>query len=274
MTRLFVFGLGYAARAIAAAAGGAVMATTRDGRDGTIRFDDEAAVRAAVAAATHVLSSVPPEGDADPVLARYSDVLPGKWLGYLSSTGVYGDTGGAWVDEGAPADRGRRANRNAADAAWRGLGARVFRLPGIYGPGRSALERVAAGTAQRTGVAGQVFSRVHVADIAAGVVAGFAAPPGVYNLADDEPAPQDDVLAFAAQLLGLPAPPVVPLDALSPAARAFHLENRRVANGRARRVLGWRPLYPDYRAGLRALSATTSPMPASTPPATASGDQR
>lgn len=274
MTRLFVFGLGYAARAVAAAAGGAVMATTRDGRDGTIRFDDEAAVRAGVAAATHVLSSVPPEGDADPVLARYGDTLSGKWLGYLSSTGVYGDTGGAWVDEAAPADRGRRANRNAADAAWRALGARVFRLPGIYGPGRSALERVAAGTAQRTGVAGQVFSRVHVADIAAGVVAGFAAPPGVYNLADDEPAPQDDVLAFAAQLLGLPAPRVVPLDALSPAARAFHLENRRVANGRARRVLGWRPLYPDYRAGLRALSATTSPMPASTPPATASGDQR
>ncbi|PCG14089.1 MULTISPECIES: NAD(P)-dependent oxidoreductase [Sphingomonas] len=274
MTRLFVFGLGYAARAIAAAAGGAVMATTRDGRDGTIRFDDEAAVRAGVAAATHVLSSVPPEGDADPVLARYGDTLSGKWLGYLSSTGVYGDTGGAWVDEDAPADRGRRANRNAADAAWRALGARVFRLPGIYGPGRSALERVAAGTAQRTGVAGQVFSRVHVADIAAGVVAGFAAPPGVYNLADDEPAPQDDVLAFAAQLLGLPAPRVVPLSDLSPAARAFHLENRRVANGRARRVLGWRPLYPDYRAGLRALSATTSPMPASTPPATASGDQR
>lgn len=274
MTRLFVFGLGYAARAIAAAAGGAVMATTRDGRDGTIRFDDEAAVRAGVAAATHVLSSVPPEGDADPVLARYGDTLSGKWLGYLSSTGVYGDTGGAWVDEGAPADRGRRATRNAADAAWRALGARVFRLPGIYGPGRSALERVVAGTAQRTGVAGQVFSRVHVADIAAGVVAGFAAPPGVYNLADDEPAPQDDVLAFAAQLLGLPAPRVVPLSDLSPAARAFHLENRRVANGRARRVLGWRPLYPDYRAGLRALSATTSPMPASTPPATASGDQR
>ncbi|MBY0302224.1 NAD(P)-dependent oxidoreductase [Sphingomonas ginsenosidimutans] len=274
MTRLFVFGLGYAARAIAMRAGGVVMATTRDGRDGTIRFDDDAAVRAGVAAATHVLSSVPPEGDADPVLARHGDVLSGKWLGYLSSTGVYGDTGGAWVDEAAPADRGRRANRNAADAAWRGLGARVFRLPGIYGPGRSALERVAEGKAQRTGVAGQVFSRVHVADIAAGVVAGFAAPPGVYNLADDEPAPQDEVLAFAAELLGLPAPPVVPLDALTPAARAFHLENRRVANGKARRVLGWRPLYPDYRAGLRALSATTSPMPASTPPAAASGDQR
>ena len=275
MTRLFVFGLGYAARAIADAAGGAVLATTRDGRDGTIRFDDAAAVLAGVAAATHVLSSVPPdEAAGDPVLARYGHALAGRWLGYLSSTGVYGDTGGAWVDEGAPADRGRRPARNAADAAWLALGARVFRLPGIYGPARSPLERVASGQAHRTGVAGQVFSRVHVADIASGVVAGFDAAPGAYNLADDLPAPQDAVIEHAARLLGLPPPPVVPLSALSPAARAFHAENRRVANGKARRVLNWRPRYPDYRAGLRALSATTSPTPASTAPATASADQR
>lgn len=249
---LLIFGLGYAARAVARHAGISVVGTTRDGRDGTLAFD---AADAALAAATHVLSSVPPDDAGDPVLARYGAALAGKWLGYLSSTGVYGDTGGAWVDEGAPADRGRRANRNAADAAWLARGARVFRLPGIYGPGRSPLDRVAAGEAHRTGIAGQVFSRVHVDDIAAGVVAGFAAPAGAYNLADDLPAPQDEVVAHAAALLGLPPPPVVPLEALSPAARAFHAENRRVANGRAKRVLGWRPRYPDYRAGLRALLA-------------------
>jgi nucleoside-diphosphate-sugar epimerase len=272
--RLFVFGLGYAARAVADAAAAPLQATTRDGRDGTIRFDDAAAVRSGLAASTHVLSSVPPDEDGDPVLRHYRDVLAGRWLGYLSSTGVYGDTGGAWVDERAAADRGRRPLRNAADAAWRAAGACVFRLPGIYGPGRSPLERVARGEAHRTGVAGQVFSRVHVDDIARGVVAGFAAPPGAYNLADDVPASQDDVVAYAAALLGLAPPPVVPVEALSPAARDFHAENRRVANGKAKRVLGWRLRYPDYRAGLRALSAMTRPTAASAAPAPASGVQR
>jgi hypothetical protein len=275
--RLFVFGLGYAARAIAEAASVPLLATTRDGRDGTIRFDDADAVRAGLAAATHVLSSIPPDADGageDPVLASYGAWLDRGWLGYLSSTGVYGDTGGAWVDEHAPADRGRRAGRNRADAAWLALGARVFRLPGIYGPGRSPLDRVRSGEARRTGVAGQVFSRIHVDDLARGVVAGFDAPAGAYNLADDVPAAQDAVLDHAARLLGLPAPPLVPLAALSPAARAFHAENRRVANAKAVRVLGWRPRYPDYRAGLRALSATTSPTPASAAPAAASVVQR
>jgi len=275
--RLFVFGLGYAARAIADAAGAPLLATTRDGRDGTIRFDDADAVRAGLAAATHVLASVPPERDGagdDPVLVRYGALLGRQWVGYLSSTGVYGDTAGAWVDESAPADRGRRAGRNRADAAWLALGARVFRLPGIYGPGRSPLDRVAAGEARRTGVAGQVFSRIHVADLARGVVAGFDAPAGAYNLADDVPAPQDAVLEHAARLLGLPAPLIVPVDALSPAARAFHAENRRVANAKAKRVLGWHLRYPDFRAGLRALSATTSPLPASAAPAAASVVQR
>ena len=272
--RLFIFGLGYAARAVAEAAGAPLLATTRDGRAGTIRFDDAAQVRAGLAASTHVLSSVPPDDDGDAVLRHYRDALAGRWLGYLSSTGVYGDTGGAWVDEHAPADRGRRPARNAADAAWLACGARVFRLPGIYGPGRSPLERVAAGQAHRTGIAGQVFSRVHVADIASGVVAGFAAPPGAYNLSDDRPAPQDEVVAHAAALLGLAPPPVVALETLGAAARAFHAENRRVANGKAKRVLGWHPRYPDYRAGLRALSAVTSPIAASTAPAAASAVQR
>jgi hypothetical protein len=271
--RLFVFGLGYTAQAIVRESGWPMLGTTRDGRDGTIRFDDDGAVRAGIATATHVLSSVPPDADGDPVLDRYADAFGARWLGYLSSTGVYGDAAGAWVDESAPI-RGRRANRNAADAAWLALGARVFRLPGIYGPGRSPLDRVAAGAAHRTGLPDQVFSRVHVDDIARGVVAGFAGPAGAYNLADDVPANQDVVVEHAAMLLGMAPPPVVALDSLSPMARAFYAENRRVANGKAKRVLGWRPLYPDYRLGLRAVSATTSPAPASSAPPAASGVQR
>ncbi|WP_294356025.1 NAD(P)-dependent oxidoreductase [uncultured Sphingomonas sp.] len=271
---MFVFGLGYAARAIVAAAGGVAVGTTRDGRDGTLPYDDAAAVRAALAASERVLVSIPPDAQGDPVLRDYADQLSGKWVGYLSSTGVYGDAGGGWVDESAPANRGRRPLRNAADAAWLAHGAHVFRLPGIYGPGRSALDRVAAGEAHRTGITDQVFSRVHVDDIAAGVVAAFAAPPGAYNLADDEPASQDAVVEYAADLLGLAPPPFASLDALSPMARGFYAENRRVANGKAKRVLGWRPRYPTYRFGLRAVSAMTSPTPASTPPAAANIDQR
>ncbi|MGP7794977.1 NAD(P)-dependent oxidoreductase [Sphingomonas sp. CLY1604] len=271
---LLIFGLGYTAARVAAAWPGAVIGTTRDGRDGTVRFDDGAAVRSAIAAATHILSSVPPEDGADPVLVRYGDALAGRWLGYLSSTGVYGDAGGAWVDEGAPTGGGRRSARAAADSDWLARGARVFRLPGIYGPGRSPLDRVRQGRAHRVGLPDQVFSRVHVDDIVSGVIAARGAPAGAYNLADDRPCPQDDVVAFAAGLLGLPPPPLVALDTLSPMARGFYAENRRVANGRAKRVLGWRPRYPDYRFGLRALNAITSPTPASAAPKAASGDQR
>ncbi|HEX4693028.1 NAD(P)-dependent oxidoreductase [Sphingomonas sp.] len=272
MGRLLIFGLGYAASAVAARLGGWSIAAT--GNAGDLDFDDRAGVIAAIDWATHVLCSVPP-GEVDPVLARYGAALGGggKWLGYLSSTGVYGDAGGAWVDESS-AIKGRRPARNRADAEWLALGARVFRLPGIYGLGRSPLDRVRDGTAHRTGLAGQVFGRVHVDDLARGVVAGFDAPPGAYNLADDLPAPQDDVVAFASLLLGVEPPPVVPLESLSPAARAFHAENRRVANGKAKRVLDWRPVYRDYRLGLRALSATTSPAAVSAAPATASADQR
>lgn len=270
---LFVFGLGYSAAAVTARVP-EWTGTTRDGRGDTLRFEDEGAVLPALAAASHVLVTAPPDAAGDPVLLRYGEHLGGKRLVYLSSTGVYGDTGGGWVDETAPADRGRRAARNRADAAWLARGARVLRLPGIYGPGRSALERVAAGEAHRTGVAGQVFSRIHVDDLAAGVIAAFDAPAGAYNLADDRPAPQDAVVTYAATLLGMPPPPLVPLAALSPAARAFHAENRRVANGKAKRVLGWAPRFPDYRAGLRAVSAITSPTPVSAAPMPASSDQR
>ncbi len=272
MVSLFVFGMGYTASRVAAAvvARGGVAAGT--GRGGSLAFDDADAVDPALAAATHVLSSVPPGEDGDAVLRRYGDALGGKWLGYLSSTGVYGDAGGSWVDERAPVS-GRRGSRNAADAAWLTLGARVFRLPGIYGPGRSPLDRVREGKAHRVDVPGQVFSRVHVDDIAAGVLAGFEAPPGPYNLADDCPCDQNRVVEHAARLLGLPLPPLVPLDSLSPMARAFYAENRRVANGKAKRVLGWMPRYPDYVAGLGALNAMSSPAIATIPPATASDDQ-
>jgi len=280
--RLLILGLGYTASRLADAVGdrAAVTATTRDGRamawGDTIRFDDEAAVRSGIAAATHILSSVPPEGDHDPVLVRYGGDLmrSGRWLGYLSSTGVYGDAGGAWVDETMPTGGGRRSARTTADADWLRMGARVFRLPGIYGPGRSPLDRVASGQAHRTGIADQVFSRVHADDIVAGVIAGFDGPAGAYNLADDEPASQDAVVAYAARLLGIAPPPLVGLDSLSPAARAFYAENRRVANGKAKRVLGWSPRFPDYRLGLRALKAATSPTPVSAAPAAASTDQR
>lgn len=261
MSRLLVFGLGYAAGAIAdrlRVGGWGVRAT---GSAGNLAFDDDDAVRAALHWASHVLSSVPPgtkpAEQGDPVLARYGDLLGRQWLCYLSSTGVYGDTGGAWLDESAPVGGGRRAARTAADARWLALGARVFRLPGIYGPDRSPLDRVREGRAHRIDLPGQVFSRVHLADIAGGVTAAIAAdvPPGAYNLADDEPASQNAVVEHACRLLGMPPPPLQSLyDAnLSPEARAFYAENRRVANGKLKRLAGWGPRFPSYREGLASL---------------------
>ena len=259
MAHMLIFGLGYTAQRIAArlrAAGWRIDAT---GSAGNVDFEDFERVRAALASASHVLSSVPPQRDSgdDPVLSRHGAALGDKWLGYLSSTGVYGDTGGAWVDESAPVGTGRRTARAAADSRWLALGARVLRLPGIYGPGRSALERVRAGAAQRIDLPGQVFSRVHVDDIASGVIAALNAPPGAYNLADDLPCSQNAVIEEACRLLGLPVPPLQHLEAagLSPMARAFDSENRRIANGRAKRTLGWRPAFPTYRQGLAAILA-------------------
>lgn len=262
MSQMLIFGMGYAASRLAdrlRARGWEVDGTTRDGRAGSIAFADESAVLAALRGATHILSSVPPADGADPVLARYGQaiaVAPAAWVGYLSSTGVYGDTGGAWVDESAPV-AGRRPDRNAADAAWRALrgDTRVFRLPGIYGPGRSILDRIREGRAHRIDLPGQVFSRVHVDDIAGGIIASFAGPPGVFNLADDEPCPQNRLVEWGCTVLAAPLPPLRTLDdaALSPAARAFYAENRRIANGRAKRLLKWRLRYPTYREGLRAV---------------------
>lgn len=260
---MLIFGLGYAAGYLATTLRGEgwhVIGTRRSAGDGAIAFDDVATVRAEIAQATHILSSVPPDDGTDPVLVRYGDDLArcgAAWLGYLSSTGVYGDTGGAWVDETAPIGTGRRAARAVADAAWQALrpDVYVFRLPGIYGPGRSPLDRIRAGRAHRIDLPGQVFSRVHVADIVGGVRAGFGGPPGAYNLADDLPVSQNAVIEHGCELLGLAPPPLLTLEQaeLSAMALGFYRENRRVANGRAKRMLGWHPRYATYRIGLRAL---------------------
>lgn len=257
--RCFIFGLGYSAARAARALEVRGWQVVSTGRHGTLRFEDAGNVRLALADASHVLSSVPPGGEGcDPVLEAYGDALAGKRLIYLSSTGVYGDSAGAWVDESVQTGQGRRTARAEADVDWLARGARVLRLPGIYGPGRSALERVREGRAHRIDLPDQVFSRVHVDDIVSGVLVALDAPPGAYNLADDTPCSQNQVIEHACRLLGLEPPPLQSLDqaGLSPMARAFYAENRRVANGKARRVLGWSPRYPSYREGLAACLAS------------------
>lgn len=265
---MLIFGMGYTGTRLARALlarGWRVTGVRRTDGEGVLAFDDVAGIRAALARATHILSSVPPDPTGqDPVLALFSMeiALDSRWVGYLSSTGVYGDTGGAWVDESAEIGGGRRSARAAADLGWQQLGphVRVFRLPGIYGPGRSALDRVGEGRAHRIDLPDQVFSRVHVDDIVSAILASFSAPSGIYNIADDAPASQNAVIEHACQLLGLPLPPLMSFEeaGLSPMALAFYGENRRVANGKAKRLLGWQPLYPDYRAGLLPLRSTRS----------------
>ncbi|MFV0644002.1 MAG: SDR family NAD(P)-dependent oxidoreductase [Sphingomonadaceae bacterium] len=274
MRRMVIFGLGYTASRIAQKLETLGWEIHSTGKNGTMPFDDEGRVAHALAEASHVLSSVPPVGGSDIVLDHYGPNLSGKWLGYLSSTGVYGDTGGAWVDESAPTGSGRRQARAIADARWGDAGAHIFRLPGIYGPGRSALDKVQEGKAHRLDIAGQVFSRIHVDDIARAVIAGLDAPAGVYNIADNCPSSQNSVIEAACALLGQKPPPVLQMAeaGLSPAAQAFYTENRRIANGKARRILGWKPLYPDFETGLRALRAMAIPASPSAPPDTASKD--
>ncbi len=263
MSRLFIFGLGYTAGRIAGvmrARGWQVSAT---GSAGNIAFADREAVIAALGEASHTLSSVPPNRatGGDPVLDSYGEALAGKPLFYLSSTGVYGDRQGAWVDEATPtiaqSGEGRRNARADADLAWLNIGARVFRLPGIYGPGRSALDRVKEGNARRIDLPGQVFSRVHVDDIVSAVVAAMVqdAPPGAYNIGDDLPCSGNEVTEHACRLMGVTPPPLESLEEanLSDMARAFYAENRRVANGKAKRMLGWSPRYPTYVEGLAEL---------------------
>ena len=260
--RIFIFGMGYTARRLAERLRVDGWHVDGTGTQGNVDFGDADAVQFALDGASHILSSVPPDrksGD-DDVLAQYSKAIsgsPASWIGYLSSTGVYGDAKGAWVDESAPIGDGRRTARAAADAAWQELDRRVriFRLPGIYGPGRSALDRVREGKGKRIDLPDQIFSRIHVDDIVGGVMASFDSPAGVYNLSDDMPAPQNDVIVAACALLSVEPPPLQTLKEadLSPMARGFYAENRRVANGKAKRVLGWKLQYPDYYAGLRSL---------------------
>lgn len=263
MPHMLIIGMGYTASRLAArllTEGWQVTGVRRAADAQCLAFGDEDAVRAAIATATHILSSVPPEGDGDPVLARYGADLAGAaaiWTGYLSSTGVYGDAAGAWVDESSPVGGGRRTARVQADLAWGALRADVrrFRLPGIYGPGRSALDRVREGRAHRIDLPDQIFSRAHVDDIVGGVMASLRrGPPGIYNLADDLPCAQNRLIEMACDRLGQPWPPLQTMEAaaLSPMARSFYAENRRVANGRAKRLLGWALRYPTYREGLAA----------------------
>jgi len=284
MSRLFCFGLGYSAGILARtlqAEGWQIAGTTREpeaaaalaarGFDMHVfsrsrPLDD---VGAALSGTTHALLSVPPDEAGDPVLDLCGAALAAQatlqWAGYLSTTALYGDRGGQWVDEATPpapvGERGRR--RLAAEGAWLDLGRRgvplhVFRLAGIYGPGRSALDTVRQGHAQRIDKPGHVFSRIHVADLAAALRASMARPaPGtLYNVCDDEPAPQADVIAFACTLLGRAVPPLVPFDkaALSPMARSFYDDNKRVSNARIK-ALGVTLRYPTYREGLAAILA-------------------
>ena len=216
---------------------------------------------------THIVTSVPPSDEGDPVLLRFKDELMARaksfeWVAYLSTTGVYGDRGGEWVDEESDlqpnTDRGQR--RVDAEAAWQqiaGLPLHIFRLAGIYGPGRNAFESLKSGKAQRVIKQGQIFSRIHVEDIAGVLLASInnPNPERIYNLADDEPCPPQDVIAHAAELLGLQIPPDVPFEEakLSAMARSFYADSKRVSNARIKNELGYELKYPNYRIGLKAL---------------------
>jgi nucleoside-diphosphate-sugar epimerase len=269
-------GLGYTAGALAerlADSGWRVTGTSRNPQEpDALRFDrDHPLAPAAFAEITHILVSIPPDEAGDPVLDRHGDdiaAIPGfAWLGYLSTTGVYGDRAGDWVDERSQlcpsGARGRR--RVAAEAGWldlwrrRGVPVHIFRLAAIYGPGRTPFDALRAGTAKRIDKPGQVFSRIHVEDLASVLIASITRPrPGaIYNVCDDESAASEAVVAHAASLLGLPAPPLVPFASaeLSPMAKSFWDDNKRVSNALIKEELGIVLRHPNYRAGLAAILA-------------------
>lgn len=219
---------------------------------------------------THIVSSVPPDETGDIVLQKYGTQISQmatqlQWLAYLSTTGVYGDHGGAWVDEATPLTPNTRRGekRVAAEAAWlalhqlHGVPVHLFRLAGIYGPGRNQLLSVANGTAKRIIKLGQIFSRIHASDIAGVLSASMAKPNAgaAYNVADDAPCPPQDVVAYASELLGMPVPAAMPFaDAqLSPMAASFYADSKRVSNARVKTELGYRFIYPSFREGLKAL---------------------
>ncbi|NGX16361.1 SDR family oxidoreductase [Wenzhouxiangella sp. XN24] len=282
---LFCFGCGYSAMRLGRellAAGARVSGTSRtaSGVDRLEKlgiaahvFDGSTALPAAAfEGVTDVLSSIPPgTGGDDGVLTRHNTILADLptlcWTALLSTTGVYGDTRGAWIDESAPTDPRTPGNerRVACEERWLAWGCthgkpvQIFRLPGIYGPHRSPFARLLAGDARRIVKPGQVFNRIHVDDIVAALLLAMQVPAAgpVFHLADDEPAPADEVLTHAAALLGLPPPPAVPYHAadLPPMARHFYEECKRLSNGRARQELGFVPRYPTYREGLAAILA-------------------
>jgi nucleoside-diphosphate-sugar epimerase len=283
-SRLFIFGLGYSGLEIARAAQAAgwhVAGTCRTAEKAarlsaagvdTLVFDGTASLPAeTLAEVSHILCTAAPGEAGDPALrACRAELGQARWLGYFSTTGVYGDAAGGWVDETTPPHptRPRGTQRLAAERAWQALGRQtgaqvdIFRLPGIYGPGRNAIDQVKAGTARRIDKPGQVFSRIHVADIAGTVMAatGRANPGAIYNVVDDLPASSSEIVAFACELLGRPVPPAIPWEQAAPAmsdmARSFYAESRRVRNDRIKRELGVVLRYPTYREGLRAILAS------------------
>nr|MEC9418241.1 SDR family oxidoreductase [Pseudomonadota bacterium] len=283
--RLFIFGTGFSSKAF--------VEEVRDQFDwigGTTRSSDKMealrtlgvepflfdgnsqgdGVAEALKQATHILVSIAPNEAGDPVLNQYANEIAGakpRWIGYLSTVGVYGNHDGAWVDEETPLNpvSKRSVQRVAAEEAWlafaeqNDLPVQIFRLSGIYGPGRNAFENFRKGTARRLVKPGQVFNRIHVADIAGALKAAMAKPSTrVFNVTDDEPAPPQDVVAFAADLLGVEAPPEIPFETadLTPMARSFYGENKRVSNQRVKDELGFTFRYPDYRVALKALLET------------------
>jgi nucleoside-diphosphate-sugar epimerase len=281
---LLSFGHGYSARALSRhllPQGWHIIGTTRSAEKAqglraagvSSLLWPGADVTEALAGATHLLISAAPDDNGDPVLATLRDQIAAaaphiQWVGYLSTTGVYGDHQGGWVDETTPlAPSTKRGTlRMQAEAEWQKLAAEtalplhIFRLAGIYGPGRGPFAKVRAGTARRIIKPGQVFSRIHVDDIAQVLAASIAQPnPGaIYNVCDNDPAPPEDVIAHAADLLGQPIPPAVDFATaeMTPMARSFYAESKKVRNDRIRDELGVQLLYPDYRSGLAALLAS------------------
>ncbi|MFD1942334.1 SDR family oxidoreductase [Paradevosia shaoguanensis] len=283
--RVFFFGMGYSSQASAEAlrkddpaveiAGtvrdaGRAQALAAKGYDIRV-FDGErpGALGEALSGASHVVVSTPPGAPGDPVLRHHwADLARApklEWLCYFSTVGVYGDFGGAWVDESTPChpENERSRQRVVAEDEWRsfarekGIPVLILRLAGIYGPQRSTFDRLRDGTARRIVKPGQVFNRIHVADI--GRVTALAAQRrlgGVFNLADDEPAPPQDLIAYAAELMGVVPPPEVPFEAaeMTPLARSFYADNKRISNAAIKAALGIDLLYPNYREGLSAIA--------------------
>jgi nucleoside-diphosphate-sugar epimerase len=280
---LFCFGLGYSAMALSRrldAAGWTIRGTCRKpARKAALGalgisaalFDGDTPMDPAdlLQGATHVLLSIPPGAEGDPAFRQHAQDIAAagtvKWVGYFSTTGVYGNRDGDWVDETSDLRPGNERSQRRVDAerdwlSWgdrHGISVQIFRLPGIYGPGRSAVDQVKAGTARRISKPGHVFSRIHVEDIATAVAASIARPQpgGIYNVCDDEPAAPGEVVAYVCELLSQEPPPEIPYDEadMSPMAKSFWSDNRRVRNDRMKQDLGVRLDFPDYRIGIRGI---------------------